>query len=183
MKATLSLVFLIVSLTLGFAEDCPRNAPRSALSEVQVRETLSARFPLPGAVLSFPSMTSRCPSPPLMITEVLPLNDKDVMVRMSCRNPFECLSFYAFLHWPQPYQPEAILTDRRARRLASPEPQTVRAGTQATLMLEGQFIQITTPVICLEPGRVGDTVRASSMDGKRIYLAKVMSPGFLKAAI
>jgi len=59
--------------------------------------------------------------------------------------------------------------------------QLVRRGASAQLTLEGDGVQILLPVICLQPGGLGDQVLVRA-EGRRVFPAQVVAPGQLQAA-
>jgi flagella basal body P-ring formation protein FlgA len=44
----------------------------------------------------------------------------------------------------------------------------------------GKDFRATTPVICLENGRQGESIRVSSLDRKRIMVGEIVGPGLLR---
>lgn len=61
--------------------------------------------------------------------------------------------------------------------------QQIRAGNSATLLLEGTRIHIRLHVVFAQSGHVGDTVRVTTPDRKQVYVAKVLTPEFLKGEL
>jgi flagella basal body P-ring formation protein FlgA len=59
----------------------------------------------------------------------------------------------------------------------------VRAGSPATLLLEGAHVHISLSVVCLESGAVGQTIRASSPDHRQVYKAQVVRDGVLEGRL
>ncbi len=55
----------------------------------------------------------------------------------------------------------------------------IHAGDQKPAVLSVGTIRIRQMVICLQPGRVGDTIRVRECHGRRIWLATVASDGSL----
>jgi len=57
----------------------------------------------------------------------------------------------------------------------------LRSGDPATMVFNNRFLHISMPVICLQSGRQGQTIRVASIDHRRFYKAEIMGPGLLKA--
>jgi hypothetical protein len=59
----------------------------------------------------------------------------------------------------------------------------VHPGSHATLLIDGQRLHIKLPVVCLEKGSPGHTIRVTSLDHKQTYLAEVIDSTLLKATL
>ncbi len=59
----------------------------------------------------------------------------------------------------------------------------MRNGDLATLVFENPSIRITMPVICLESGNRGQTIRVESTDHKRFFKGEIVKPGLLKVEL
>ena len=57
----------------------------------------------------------------------------------------------------------------------------VRSGKVAVLVIEGDFLRMTFPVMCLQNGSLGQLVRVLNKETKKTYLAHVT--GFLAALV
>jgi hypothetical protein len=77
--------------------------------------------------------------------------------------------------WPAPRLHVAELFPEAVKPL-------VRAGENATLSWDEAGIRLLVPVVCLEPGRVGQKVRARIVRGGRVVHAVVVSAGQLQMA-
>ena len=66
-----------------------------------------------------------------------------------------------------------------------PDPGSVviRSGSSAILELEGPHIHIRIPVICLQNGAAGQTIRATDKDHRRIYAAQVTDIAILRGRL
>ena len=71
-------------------------------------------------------------------------------------------------------------TAHAAARPASASHATVEAGSRATLLLEGERLHIKVPVICLESGEPGSSIRVAGLDRKQTYFAQVVDATLLK---
>ena len=59
-------------------------------------------------------------------------------------------------------------------RSSSYTPPVLRAGSTATLLLEGNHIHIRLSVICLDGGSPGQTIRVTDPDRREVYTAQVI---------
>ncbi len=62
-------------------------------------------------------------------------------------------------------------------------PTLVNAGSAAKLLLEGERLRITVPVICLERGRRGQTIRAKAVEGHRLFHVRVVDRGLVVGSL
>jgi flagella basal body P-ring formation protein FlgA len=56
-------------------------------------------------------------------------------------------------------------------------------GDPATLVFDNSRLRISLPVICLQSGSRGQTIRVESRDHKRFFKAKIVESGLLKATL
>jgi hypothetical protein len=135
--------------------------------------------------------TTRTPVLPVRFLEQL---DADrFMARMECANSAACLPFMASIQVDKNEANQlASISSRQSlqSRPASgngsrsmPESIVIRSGSQAILQLEGDHIQIRIPVICLQSGAAGQTIRATDEDHRRIYAAQVVDMGLLRGKL
>ena len=94
-------------------------------------------------------------------------------VRLSCVKQEECLPFFVAVRGSQPQAVLPVLTSSTATPQTKPNSPAMRAGAHAVLLLEGGHIHIQLPVVCLENGAIGQTIRVTSLDHKLTYLAQV----------
>ena len=107
--------------------------------------------------------------------------------RVRCRNSHECQSFLvgvALPRRPRPTgeesRPKAKL-DRHMLQRTSLGPVLAEAGKPATLLVEGDGIRLTLPVLCLDRGRISESVRARDRVHRRQFTAIVIGPHLLRA--
>jgi flagella basal body P-ring formation protein FlgA len=106
-----------------------------------------------------------------------------VKVKLRCQDNHECLPFYVLVHSLD--KPNVA----RARPQAVPAVETsvpqniIRGGEHATLILESPDSRMNLPVICLQSGVVGQTIRVASPDHRQLFDAVVIAPGMLKGSL
>lgn len=136
-------------------------------------------------------VTSTVQEPALEITSVSQGPGHDVMLRMTCHVHTECLPFYASAMWPADGRGPGAATkgglgamvhtnQATGIFLSSPE---VRAGSPATLLLEGGPVHIRLHVVLAQNARVGETVRVTTPDRKQVYVAEMLSTELLKGEL
>jgi hypothetical protein len=127
-------------------------------------------------------------NPRLTVKSMQHWDDGRVMVRMECANREECLPFFVGLRLSQEdkLQTSALAADRPASlqsRAAPANSPTVKTGSPATLLLDGDHVHIRLAVICLQNGMAGQTIRATSKDHRVVYTAEVVDGGLLKGQL
>jgi len=128
------------------------------------------------------------PSPRLKVSSVAKLDRQQILARLECENTRECLPFYVSVRAGQGSEIEAVRTSTD-----SPSPEAIpgpadsstvlRKGSPARLLLEGGNVHISIPVICLEAGAPGQTIRVSDKEHHMVYSAQVVSAFLLKGAL
>jgi flagella basal body P-ring formation protein FlgA len=59
----------------------------------------------------------------------------------------------------------------------------LRAGARVLLVMDGERLHIEVPVICLENGEAGRTIRVSGLDHRQTYVATVVDAKLLKGTL
>ena len=136
-----------------------------------------------------PVKSSR-PDPALEIERLQRTSRDSVLARVRCHEAGECLPFLVVLHLVRGQDPPGIAerapaTQGQLRTTGSPHRPnwTVKIGQTATLVMQGRDVRATTPVICLQNGRQGESIRVSSLDRKRIMVGEIVGPGLLRGAL
>ena len=120
----------------------------------------------------------------------LTMGDKHTaQLLVSCRNSAECLPFYVSAAWPDEEDAAGLhmSLERAAKslhdlkdRLPDADGNSFRAGSQATLLLDGERVHVMLRVVCLQSGEPGERVRVTTPDRRQEYVADVIAPGVLK---
>jgi hypothetical protein len=103
-----------------------------------------------------------------------------IRVTLRCQDNRECLPFLVLVHGAAPVKAGSVRSDAKAHVLPKLQQNVVRGGDHATLVLETPNSRMSFPVICLQNGNRGQTVRVTSLDRARFYQAEVVAPGLLK---
>ena len=115
----------------------------------------------------------------LQIESVSPVAGHEALLRMVCRVHTECIPFFASVIWPTNVSVPSLAAKPlgTANALA---PSVIRAGSPATLLLEGARIHIRLRVVFAENGHVGDRLRVTTPNHKQTYVAEVLTPQLLR---
>ncbi len=132
-------------------------------------------------------MTASEPNPPLKVLSVDMLDSESDKVLLRCEHANACLPFYVLVHWGQSGARSAGQFGRMAGRPAQPDQRAekllVRSGKIVVLKLDGEYVHMTLPVLCLQSGGRGQRVRVISKDTKKRYLALVMGQGVVASTL
>jgi flagella basal body P-ring formation protein FlgA len=106
-----------------------------------------------------------------------------VKVKLRCQDNHECLPFYVLVHsLDKPIVASARLRAVSAVEASAPQ-NIIRGGEHATLVLESPDSRMSLPVICLQSGILGQTIRVASPDHRQLFDAVVVAPGTLKGSL
>jgi hypothetical protein len=108
-----------------------------------------------------------------------------VMVRLECANREECLPFFVSVRMGNSDSDQAAMANVAMSTQGNNQKPVaaVRAGSPATLYLEGDHVHIRVAVICLQSGAVGQTIRAEGPDHVQKYTAQVAGEGVLRGRL
>lgn len=118
----------------------------------------------------------------LQVVEVAPWVHNSLKAKLRCLDPHACLPFYVLITGTaeqREQSPEASEPTPRVE-MSGAKP-LMRSGDPATMIFANHGLRISMPVICLQNGRQGQTVRVASADHRRFYKAEILGPGLLKA--
>jgi hypothetical protein len=165
-----------------------QDASRTPISrDCIVRALHSSGIPIPPEQMEeLAGMTAAEPNPPLKVLSIDMLDADSDKVLLRCEHPNTCLPFYVLVHWGQLKDGS---TSRPGQTYRKPAPEQraanllVRSGRTVVLMLEGEYIHMTLPVLCLQNGGRGQQVRVISKDTKKRYVARVTGPGVVRSVL
>jgi hypothetical protein len=158
---------------------------RAAISAAQVAAAISSAGIKIAAsqVTLLADVAAATPDPTLMVESMERWGDHRTKVRMSCANS-ECVPFYVAVQWEQAEPAAAAFGGRAATTAVPAKPAAgavvLRAGATATLLLESDHVHIQIPVVCLESGAIGQTIRVATRDRRQTFMAQVGDPTPLK---
>ena len=142
---------------------------------------------LPEQMEQLSSMTAAEPNPPLKVLSVDMLDGESDKVLLRCEHPNTCLPFYVLVHWGQSGETDraglAGQTRTRSNLVRSRKTCWFAAERPSVLVLDGEYIHMTLPVLCLQNGGRGQQVRVISKETKKRYVARVTGPGVVTSAL
>ena len=162
------------------------DAPRTPISRERILGALhsSGISILPDQMEQLSGMTAAEPNPPLKVLNIDMLDGESDKVLLRCEHPHTCLPFYVLVHWGQRKGGSAARRGQRAQESAQhPGNLLVHSGKTVVLMLEGEYVHMTLPVLCLQNGGRGQEVRVISKDTKKRYVARVTGRGVVTSAL
>jgi len=112
---------------------------------------------------------SRVAEPELTAVRRSALPGGRVLFRMRCRLQ-RCLPFYASARVPA----GSVLTKRAERPGEKP---LLRANDRAMLRIVSEGMRISVPIVCLEDGRAGETIKVRTADTRDHWRAVVAEAG------
>jgi Chaperone for flagella basal body P-ring formation len=114
------------------------------------------------------------------VLKVTNRTDGTLKVELRCQDNHACLPFYVLVHGLDPVN--LTVPEKRSQPVsAASVPQSlIRGGDHATLILESRDSRISMPVICLQSGVRGQTIRVASTDRKQVFDAEIVATGMLK---
>jgi hypothetical protein len=126
-------------------------------------------------------------APRLKVESMERWGDHQIKFRLDCVKTEECLPFFVAVRWSQAESVPPVFADHSSTAISLAKPGSnsfiVRSGTPAILLLTGDHIHIQLPVVCLENGVVGQTIRAASPDHRQTYRAEVGEDSVLRGRL
>jgi hypothetical protein len=136
----------------------------------------------PEQVMLLADVVANQADPTLVVESMERWGDNRMKVRMNCANS-ECLPFFVAVQWGQNEPTPAGYASRGTVGASISKPIVLHAGSTATLILDSDHVHIKLPVICLESGTVGQTIRVASKDHRQTFTAQIGDPAALKGTI
>ena len=158
---------------------------RIRISSTQVASALeSAGWKITASQVRLLSeVTSERTDPNLEVMQVSKWREDKIKAKLRCRDRHACLPFFVLVDGVEAGQAGSD-TSRGVQKLAfdtAALPPLMRGGDHATMVFADKMLRISVPVICLQSGRRGQTIRVSSEDHKRFFRAEVVASGLLRA--
>lgn len=132
----------------------------------------------PNQVSPLAKVVARVADPALKVISIQKAGDRRMIARLECAHAAECLPFLVAVRVEDgasaPVPPSG---------LSQPQSLLVRAGSSATLLLDGTHVHISIPVICLENGSMGQRIRVANPDRSKFYTVQVAGDRLLRGAL
>jgi hypothetical protein len=145
-----------------------------------------------GQVTLLSDVVSATGNPALKVESVEGWGDRKVMVRLECANPGECLPFIVAVRRGGADQQQLApsselqpLSSSGKSRLSEPtrSSDALRVGSTAVLLLDGTHVHIQLPVVCLENGSIGQSIRVATRDRRLTFTAEIVSDSTLRGQL
>lgn len=168
---------LVVATALGLPAAVA--SAQNAITPQQIAAALNnaGMSTTPEQIVLLTNVVATTASPALKFESAELWGDHRIKVRLSCVKSGECLPFFVAVQGSQAQPASQLAADTSPAAIpqakSSANSPAIRAGGHATLLLEGDHIHIKLPVVCLESGAIGQTIRVTSLDHRLTYLAQV----------
>ena len=178
---------LIVAIVLGLPAAAV--SAQSAIATGQIAAALSnagiSTTSEQVVLLSDVVATTSFPALKVDSTEIW--SDRRIKVRLSCVKPEVCLPFFVAVRGSQAQAVPPVLVDPSSVAILREKPDShsfvMPAGARAILLLDGGHVHIQLPVVCLQGGVIGQTIRVASLDRRQTYLAQVNANKILRGKL
>jgi len=161
-------------------------AVRTPISSRQVASALTAAgWNVSSVQVKFlTQVTSEGSDPALQLIEVSRWLKGSAKAKLRCLDRHVCLPFYVLLEGiKDTHVVVAENSGAKATFDTTVRPPLMRQGDAATLMFADKALRISIPVICLQSGHRGQTIRVTSADRRRFFRGEIVGPGLLRASI
>lgn len=139
-------------------------------------------------------MSAASISPKLEIVAVEPIGNDQVRLQLRCSTIAECLPFFATLHVKEANLVSAEIRLKSAGATVAnhqmvmqgegPVSQPpIRVGSHAVLIMQDGHLDIHLQVLAIDAGLLGQQVRVSTLDRKKVFHATVTGEGTVTGAI
>lgn len=175
---------LILTMIAGASQSAPAATEHYVISAALIAATVSkSGVEITSDQVTLLSQVVATTSAPLLrIHSVEKLGSDRLLARLECEKSEECVPFFVSLQVGQGSEAQAAAA---AKLLPAVLPQRIRpnsaalrGGSHATLLLDGTHIHISIPVICLQSGSPGQTIRVTDTNRRVVYTAEVVD-GFV----
>jgi hypothetical protein len=145
----------------------------------------------PKQVTLLADVVARTNSPVLRVQSMESMGSHRMKVRLDCEDIEECVPFYVAIDrnsessaYASPLRPAQDRAPGNIPRVMTEfNTPVMRAGSTAILLLESDHLHIQLPVVCLENGAIGQTIRVTSKDHRQTYTAQVSDGGTLRGKL
>lgn len=162
----------------------PKQAVSALLASLRGTDLQSVQLP-DSAVMGL--VPARVSNPEIKVLEVnADIKHGVLYARMRCLH-YECVPFHIRFEPVEFSRPEAdsfvrlVFRDTRnvTKSLGSRRASVVNAGQVATLLIRSPGMQLSLPVVCLQPGAVGESIRLRAVGTGKVLVGRVEAKGVL----
>ncbi|MGB8011401.1 MAG: hypothetical protein WCF68_07295 [Terriglobales bacterium] len=181
LHSTRKFVVCIVATLAVMPVALSHAATRTAISTQRIADamTLAGIAVRPSQIELLSPINSATASATMRVVSVRHGAAGTTKAKLRCQDNRECLPFYVLVHGVD----LANGSGPRPEPAIQAQPNTIRGGDRATLILESPDSRMSLPVICLQSGTRGQKIRVTSLDRKRFFDAEVVSAGIVKGSL
>jgi hypothetical protein len=165
---------MVLAVNVAAAVCAAATAPgRSEITTEDVASALrKAGLPVSAPQVSLLSdISASSQNPALTVESIGQWNDGGIRARVACTQRTQCLPFFVSVRGVEK-QAEAVKEPAQGK--APARDVVIRSGATATLLIDSQRVHISVPVVSLESGAVGQTIRVTERESRKIYRAQVI---------
>jgi hypothetical protein len=157
-------------------------APRYTISREQIAAAVrDAGMPVSAEqVAPLADVVSSVSAPQLRVRSIEPGGGRQTAVRIECVRSAECLPFVVTIQTDRNTSSPSVPLELHTLSANRP---VIRSGATVVLYLDSGRVHVSMTAICLDNGAVGQTVRATTTDRRKTYLAQVVDSSSLKGAL
>lgn len=137
----------------------------------------------PDQVTLLTNVVASAQNPRLKVISIDRAYGSRAIARLECASRDQCLPFLVKLDVGGAAASAPAASALLSTSSAHSSAPVVHSGAPATLLLEGPHVHITLPVICLENGALGQSIRAATRDHRLTYTARVVRDGVLEGTL
>ena len=190
-RSILTRAFAVGSLLLPVVLQAQTASARFPLSTATVARALqNAGVAVEESAVTLPlKIATSSANPNLVLSGAEALPSARLRVRLACNDPRDCLPFFAMVQCADENAAKCAASTHLSSSFGPNLPiriadtPALRPGDHAMLLLEDKQMQISLPVLSIDGGRLGSTVRVSSMDHKNTYLATIVSAQVVRGTL
>lgn len=187
MKRFRQILLCTIGATLALPSLAQTNQYAITAAQVAQAITRTGMQVTPAQVTLLSNVVAATPAPVLQVRSVNFESRHRITARLVCAESQQCLPFIVAVRLKSQgrapvAQPNASVPQPAPVR-SLPQRPAVRWGSRAVLLLVAPHMQIRVPVICMQNGSVGQTIRVTSADHRETYSAQVVSSGFLRGTM
>jgi hypothetical protein len=153
-------------------------SPRYTISREQIAAAVrDAGIPVTAEqIVPLADVVSSVEWPRLHLRSIEP-GSGQTAVRVECVRSSDCLPFVVTIRTG--HDTGSTLASSEVHLLSANHP-VIHSGAAAVLYLDSGRVHISMPVICLDNGAIGQTVRATTTDRQKTYLVQVVDSASLR---
>ncbi len=158
----------------------------AAFEQAVVSALAAAQVDVSTAQFQFLTQAGPDTSAAVAVASIQKWQDDSALASFRCKQAGQCVPFFVIVRWAGERQRDNALEAAVIKvpvAVHQHKEVLVRAGQTATLVIQNKRLRISTPIICLESGSRGQTIRVSSIDRKRISTAEVVDEGVLRGSL